>query len=196
MYKPFCGSTLYGDVFAYLHLICIFYKKHFKCFLFSMTISLRSGLEEFCRVGSNLFLIIPSSPKLSTTLFCLLKIFTQKQTNKKRSEIHSDSDKHLEIKVLALKMDFHTSYANQLSNWICLQLNSFWYLFLILSITWPKEDKVCVPERIKIQWIKQFSIKIFYVVSFHLATVSFCLSFIPVEAHLSLHLLKCQGFLE
>ena len=79
-----------------------------------MTVSLRSGLEEFCRVGSNLFLIIPSSPKLSTTLFCLLKIFTQKK--KKRSEIHSDSDKHLEIKVLALKMDFHTSYANQLSN--------------------------------------------------------------------------------
>ena len=149
MYKPFCGNTLYGEVFAYLHLICIFYKKHFKCFLFSMTISLRSGPEKFYRVGSNLFLILPSSPKLSTTLFLPLKIFTQKKKRKKRSEIHSDSDKHLEIKILALKMDFHTSYANQLSNWICLQLNSFWYLFLILSITWPREDRGVCPRKNK-----------------------------------------------
>lgn len=115
MYKPFCGNTLYGDVFAYLHLICIFYKKHLKCFLFSMTISLRSGLEKFYRVGSNLFLILPSSHKLSTMLFLPLKIFTQKKKREERSEIHLDSDKHLEIKILALKMDFHTSYANQLS---------------------------------------------------------------------------------
>lgn len=33
-------------------------------------------------------------------------------TKKKGSEIHSESDKHLEIKVLALKMDFYTSYAS------------------------------------------------------------------------------------
>ena len=111
MYKPFCGNTLYGDVFAYLYFICISNQKHFKCFLFSMIISFRFGLEKFYRASSSLSLIIPSSSKLSTTLFLSLKIFSQQQ-QKTGSEIHSESDKHLEIKVLALKMDFYTSYAS------------------------------------------------------------------------------------
>ena len=53
---------------------------------------------------------------LSYSLLSLLYFSLSKSFLKKRSEIYLYNDKHLEIKILAIKMDLHTSYANQLSN--------------------------------------------------------------------------------